>query len=87
MESKELKIINKMGIHARPASAIVQVTSKFPCDITFIKDGIHANAKSIMNILLLAAEPGTFIKVVTEGKMEKEAMEAISNLFTNKFNQ
>lgn len=85
MRFAELKVINKTGIHARPAATIVGVASKFDSEIIFIKDGVRANAKSIMNILLLAAEPGSHIRVEVDGSDEEKAMEDIRRLFTAQF--
>ena len=68
--TRELTVTNEMGIHARPASVIVEVAGKFSSDITFVKEDIRANAKSILNILLLAAEAGTVIDVEVEGEDE-----------------
>ena len=85
MLTKDLTVTNEMGVHARPASTIVQVAGKFKSEITFIKDDIRANAKSILNILLLAAEMGAVISVEVEGEDEQEAMMAIETLFENKF--
>ncbi len=87
MVSRELKVLNEAGIHARPAAAVVEVCGKFQSNITFIKDGIHANAKSIMNIMLLAAEFGAAIVVEAEGSDEAEALEAVDNLFQDRFRQ
>ena len=70
MVSKELKVLNEAGIHARPAAAVVEVCGKFQSHITFTKDDIKANAKSIMNIMLLAAEFGAVIRVEAEGPDE-----------------
>ncbi len=85
MVTKELTVINDSGIHARPAALIVETATKFQCNVIFIKDGMRANAKSIMNIMLLAAEPGAVIRVETEGPDENEALEAIESLFNSKF--
>lgn len=85
MVSKELTVINDSGIHARPAALIVETATKFRSNVIFIKDGMRANAKSIMNIMLLAAEPGAVIRVETEGPDEAEALAAIENLFMTKF--
>ena len=85
MVSKELTVINDSGIHARPAALIVETATKFQSNVIFIKDGMRANAKSIMNIMLLAAEPGAVIKVETEGPDEAEALAAIEALFSSKF--
>ncbi len=85
MVSKELVVINESGIHARPAALIVETASKYESLITFVKDGMRANAKSIMNVMLLAAEPGARILVEAEGSDESEALAAIEDLFTDKF--
>ena len=85
MVSKELTVINDSGIHARPAALIVETATKFRCNVIFIKDGMRANAKSIMNIMLLAAEPGAIIRVETEGPDEDDALAAIEALFNSKF--
>ena len=85
MISKELTVINESGIHARPAALIVETATKFQSQVIFIKDGMRANAKSIMNIMLLAAEPGAVIRVETEGPDEAEALKAIEELFLSRF--
>lgn len=85
MVSKELTVINDSGIHARPAALIVETATKFKCNVFFIKDGMRANAKSIMNIMLLAAEPGAVIQVETEGPDEGDALDAIEALFASRF--
>jgi len=85
MVTKELTVINDSGIHARPAALIVETATKFKSNVIFIKDGMRANAKSIMNIMLLAAEPGAVIRVETEGSDESAALEAIEALFLSHF--
>ncbi len=85
MMTKELTVINDSGIHARPAALIVETATRFKADIFFHKDGMRANAKSIMNIMLLAAEPGAIVRVETVGPDEKEALEAIEQLFVSRF--
>lgn len=85
MVSKELTVINDSGIHARPAALIVETATKFKCSVFFYKDGMRANAKSIMNIMLLAAEPGAVIRVETDGADEGEALGAIEALFLSRF--
>lgn len=85
MVSKELTVINESGIHARPAALIVETATKFKSSVSFYKDGMRANAKSIMNIMLLAAEPGAIIRVETEGLDETEALAAIEALFISRF--
>jgi len=87
MLSKEFKVTSEAGIHARPAAAVVETCSKFQCRISFVKGDIRANAKSIMNIMLLAAEYGADILVETEGPDEAEALAAVEKLFAEKFRQ
>jgi phosphocarrier protein len=85
MVRKELKVLNESGIHARPAATVVEVCGQFQSHITFVKDGMRANAKSIMNIMLLAAERGAVILVETEGPDEAEALAAVERLFAERF--
>jgi phosphocarrier protein HPr len=87
MVSKELKVTTEAGIHARPAAAVVETCSRFQSRISFIKGDIRANAKSIMNIMLLAAEYGADILVEAEGADEAEALDAVERLFLEKFRQ
>ena len=87
MLSKEFKVTSEAGIHARPAAAVVETCSKFQSRVSFVKGDIRANAKSIMNIMLLAAEYGAEILVETEGVDEAEAMAAVEKLFAEKFRQ
>jgi phosphocarrier protein len=87
MIKKEIKIINEMGIHARPAGMITQAASRFACEIKLVKDKMEVNAKSIMGIMTLAAGKGTVVTVVTSGADEAQAMEAISGLFLRKFDE
>jgi phosphocarrier protein HPr len=85
MVFKELTVINDSGIHARPAALIVETAGRFASNVCFIKDGIRANAKSIMNIMLLAAETGSVILVEAEGPDESEALAAMETLFLSRF--
>ena len=80
-----LKIINKHGLHARPAAQFVKIAGKFKSDIKVIKDGLEVNGKSIMGIMMLAAEPGSEITLLIEGEDEKEAFAAIKELISQKF--
>jgi len=87
MIKKEIKVTNQLGIHARPAGIISKVCSQYSCNIKMIKDNYEVNPKSIMGILTLAAQKDSIITVITDGKDEKEAMEAIENLFKNNFDE
>lgn len=87
MIKQELKIINELGIHARPAGMLANTASRFSCDIKLLKDGMEVNAKSIMGVMTLAAGCGSIIEVTTKGKDEEEAMKAIEQLFAQKFDE
>ena len=85
MIEEVLKIINKHGLHARPAAQFVKIAGRFKSDIKVIKDGLEVNGKSIMGIMMLAAEPGSEITLLVEGDDEKEAFEALNELISQKF--
>ena len=87
MTEKIVKVINSLGIHARPASLVVQTAIKFKSSIQLIKDGAGADAKSIMSVMMLAAAQGSSVTVRAEGEDEAEAVEAVIKLFELKFNE
>lgn len=87
MIQQDIKIINRLGIHARPAALIAQTAAAFACDIQLVKDKVNVNAKSIMGVMMLAAEFGSYVRLKTDGSDEKEAFEAIKKLFDDKFNE
>ena len=87
MYTKTVEIKNSLGIHARPASMIVKTASKFKSKINISKDGIEANAKSIMGLLMLACEQGSKITITAEGNDESEAVEALIELINRKFDE
>jgi phosphocarrier protein len=80
-----LKIINKHGLHARPAAQFVKIAGRFKSNIKVVKDGLEVNGKSIMGIMMLAAEPGSEITLLIEGEDEEEAFEALKELISQKF--
>ena len=85
---KELiKITNKHGLHARPAAHLVKVASQFDSEITIIKDSLEINGKSIMGVMMLAAEPGSELEFVVNGSDEKEAFQAILDLIEKNFHE
>jgi phosphocarrier protein HPr len=86
-EERTFTIKNKLGLHARAANMMVQAASNFKCTITVNKDGIEANAKSIMGLLLLAAGKGSKIVVKAEGKDAKEAIKELGKLIEGKFGE
>jgi phosphocarrier protein len=87
MIQKDLIVSNNLGIHARPASMIVQTATKFHSDISLEKDGVSADAKSIMSVMMLAAAHNSTVTVRASGKDEKAALVAIEEIFNRKFNE
>ncbi|WP_413854641.1 HPr family phosphocarrier protein [Candidatus Ruminimicrobium bovinum] len=87
MKEKKVKIVNKLGLHARPASLLVQTAMKYSSNITIIKDEYKVDAKSIMGILMLAASCGTELIVQTEGPDEQEALDNIEKIFNEGFGE
>ena len=87
MIQKDLTILNRLGLHARPAAQIAQTAAGFSCDIELTKDNVTINAKSIMGVMMLAAEFGSTVRVTTRGSDEAQAMYALEQLFNNKFNE
>jgi phosphocarrier protein len=87
MKEQQIKVINSLGIHARPASMIVQTAIKFKSQISIIKEGTTADAKSIMNVLMLGAECGTTVTVRANGPDELDAVKAVALLFEQKFKE
>lgn len=87
MIEKTANVVNKLGIHARPASLIVQTAIKFKSSIQLIKDGASADAKSIMSVMMLAAAQGSSVVVRAEGEDEESAVDAVVKLFEMKFNE
>lgn len=84
---KELMIVNKLGIHARPAALFVKTANRFKCDIFVEKDGEKVNGKSIMGLMMLAAGPGSRLKVHAEGLDAPAALAEIEALIAAKFNE
>jgi phosphocarrier protein HPr len=87
MVAKELTIRNRAGIHARPASQLVQLANSFASTITIEKDSERINAKSIMGIIALGATYNTVLRVIASGADEAEAVAAIERLIENKFSE
>jgi len=87
MISKELTIINKLGLHARAAAKFVSLASSFHSEVHVAKDGKSVNGKSIMGVMMLAASQNTKIMVNVEGKDEKLAMEKIQDLIADRFGE
>ena len=87
MMERTVTITNKYGIHARPAAEIVKLAAKFKCEIMFVRDDVEVNGKSIMGVMMLAAEQGSTLLVRTDGVDEAAAMEALTALVASNFGE
>lgn len=87
MQSATIEIINKLGLHARASSKLVQLASSFKSDIFIERNGRKANAKSIMSLMMLAAAKGASITLSCSGSDEVSAFEQISALFGDRFGE
>ena len=87
MISKKVTIINKLGLHARAASKLVNKAGQFESDVFIDKLGNRVNAKSIMGVMMLAASNGTEILVEVEGSDEEDCMKAIVQLIEGRFEE
>ena len=87
MISKKVTIINKLGLHARAASKLVNTSSQFESDVFIDKQGSKINAKSIMGVMMLAASKGTEILVEVEGDDEHDCMKAVVELVEDRFGE
>lgn len=84
---KKIVIQNKLGLHARPAAQLVQLTNKFSSEIVFKRGETEVNAKSIMGVLMLAAPEGSAIMVTAEGEDSEVAVSEIEELVGSKFGE
>jgi phosphocarrier protein len=87
MASRELTIVNKLGLHARAAAKLVNLASGFESEITIKRGSQKVNAKSIMGVMMLAAAKGVMIEVCVDGKDADEALAEISRLVQNRFGE
>jgi len=77
---REVAVVNRAGMHARPAAEFVKVAGRFRSDITVAKDGLTVNGKSIMGVLMLAAEQGSRLRLAAAGEDAADAVEALADL-------
>ena len=87
MPERTVMIENKNGLHARPAAEIVKLAAKFASEITIVKDDLDVNGKSIMGVMMLAAEHGSSITFRAEGPDAEQALDALTTLVNNKFGE
>ncbi len=87
MISEQIKIINKLGLHARAASKLVNCASQFESDVYISRNDNRVDAKSIMGVMMLAASKGVELGLEIEGADEQECHDAIVDLINNRFGE
>lgn len=86
-EAREVRIPNELGLHARPAAAFVKLSSRYECEIYLAKGDLEVNGKSIMGVMMLAAECGSTVRIRAEGPDAAEAVEALASLVESGFGE
>jgi len=84
---REATIVNALGLHARPAAALVKLANSFDADVEIVKDGMAVNCKSIMGVMMLAAESGSTVTFRATGPQEEAAVAALSTLVQEGFGE
>jgi phosphocarrier protein HPr len=87
MVERQVRVVNRLGLHARPAAEIVKTAAKFKSEITIIRDDLEVNGKSIMGVMMLAAEYGATITLRADGPDEEQAVDALAELIASKFRE
>ncbi len=87
MPTRELAIVNKLGLHARAASKFVTVAAQYDADIKVAKDGREVSGKSIMGVMMLAAARGSRVEVRAEGEDAEAALDALEELVRARFGE
>ncbi len=87
MVRKDFTILNKLGIHARPAAQFVKTSNRFGAEVRVEKDGEEVDGKSIMGLMMLAAGHGSIITVTADGEDAAAAVAAIEDLINRKFEE
>jgi phosphocarrier protein len=80
-------VVNQLGLHARAATKLVQLASKYPCDVEITREDQCANGKSVMGVLLLCGSKGTVLEVHAQGDRAEECVKAIGELIAGKFGE
>lgn len=84
---KEVTIVNRLGMHARPAAQFVRIASRFRCEVWVRKENEQINGKSIMGLMMLAAGQGSKLVICCEGPDSAEALKELEELIAAKFNE
>lgn len=84
---RQIQIVNRAGMHARPAAEFVKIAGSFTAEITVEKDGLEVNGKSIMGVLMLAAEQGSWLRLAAHGDDAHQALNALCDLVGRGFEE
>jgi phosphocarrier protein len=87
MIEKKVQIINRAGLHTRPAATIVKMAAKYKCEFFISRDGMNINGKSIIGVMTLAAEEGSELLLSFDGEDEEQAAKEIVEFFEKGFNE
>ena len=87
MIERQATIVNPLGMHARPAARLVKLAASFQSHIELVKDGLAINGKSIMGVMMLAAECGSTITIRAEGPDAEAALDALARLVAEGFGE
>ncbi len=87
MQSRDIEIINALGLHARAAKRFVEVAQHYAADVRVATDGALVDGKGIMSVMMLGAAKGTVLHIETEGEDEREAIEALTALINDRFGE
>jgi phosphocarrier protein HPr len=85
--SKEFTVLNRLGLHARPAAMFVKACNKHRCDVWVEKDGEQVNGKSIMGLMMLAAGQGSKLRISAEGSDAEKAVSEIEAIILRRFDE
>ena len=87
MPERSVQIVNRNGLHARPAAEIVKTAARFSCDLTIAREDVEVNGKSIMGVMMLAAEYGSTVRLKADGPDADAALDALSSLIASRFGE
>jgi phosphocarrier protein HPr len=87
MQQRDVEIVNKLGLHARPSARLTQLASSFKSQVHMARNGRRINAKSIMGVMMLAAAKGSTVTLETDGEDELEAIDALAGLISSGFGE
>ena len=87
MQQRDVEVVNKLGLHARPSARLTQMASNFKSNVFMSRNGRRVNAKSIMGVMMLAAAKGSTVTLETDGDDEVEAIDALAELISSGFGE